>query len=310
MPLGKKKKKKGAVAVTDEENLALFELTPVPAEAEPEFDPVERPLWTQSKARFIQRYLRYFVYVTKHGTYIDGFAGPQYAKSPDMWSARLVLESEPRWFRRFLLFDRDPKQVERLNELNSAQPARKPKEPKRTIEIFSGDFNEKVSEILTAERIDEAQATFCLLDQRTFECRWSTVERIARHKKGMKIEIFYFLANRWLDRALKSRQKEESKKEVELWWGGADWRRVLPMARVERATAFVQKFRELGYRSVRAWPIYKRQSGREVMYYMIHATDHPMAPGLMRRAYANAVKPIMKDKQLTILTGYFGDSLE
>ncbi|MCI0628905.1 MAG: hypothetical protein L0387_45880 [Acidobacteria bacterium] len=39
--------------------------------------PLRNPLWTQNKAKLIERYLYYFVMVTKHGTYIDGFAGPQ-----------------------------------------------------------------------------------------------------------------------------------------------------------------------------------------------------------------------------------------
>ena len=34
---------------------------------------LERPLWTKNKAKLIERYLYYFVLVTKHGTYIDGF---------------------------------------------------------------------------------------------------------------------------------------------------------------------------------------------------------------------------------------------
>ena len=36
------------------------------------------------------------------------------------------------------------------------------------------------------------------------------------------------------------------------------------------------------------------------MYYMIHATDHPEAPKLMRRAYHRAVDPIEPLKQLKL----------
>lgn len=45
--------------------------------------PLRNPIWTENKARLIERYLYYFVLITKHGTYIDGFAGPQYADRPD-----------------------------------------------------------------------------------------------------------------------------------------------------------------------------------------------------------------------------------
>ena len=68
---------------------------------------IKNPIWTKSKAKLIEKYLYYFVMITKHGTYIDGFAGPQKLDKPAMWSAKLVLESEPRWFRNFYLYDKD-----------------------------------------------------------------------------------------------------------------------------------------------------------------------------------------------------------
>jgi hypothetical protein len=36
------------------------------------------------------------------------------------------------------------------------------------------------------------------------------------------------------------------------------------------------------------------------MYYMVHATDHPDAPGLMLRAYNAAVKPKEPYEQLLL----------
>jgi hypothetical protein len=65
------------------------------------------------------------------------------------------------------------------------------------------------------------------------------------------------------------------------------------MSREERCDVLVGRFkRELGYLSVRAWPIYERENGGAVMYYMIHATDHPEAPKLISRAYRNTVSPL------------------
>src|SRR2546425_11454358 len=92
----------------------LFELPEKQAD-EIRVDQLRHPLWTENKSKLIERYLYYFVLVTKHGTYIDGFAGPQ--SSPDNWSARLVLENEPPWLRHFYLFDRDLEQVKQLDEL-------------------------------------------------------------------------------------------------------------------------------------------------------------------------------------------------
>jgi len=39
------------------------------------------------------------------------------------------------------------------------------------------------------------------------------------------------------------------------------------------------------------WPIYGRKNSQKIMYFMIHATDHPEAPKLMQRAYRKAVDP-------------------
>ncbi len=90
------------------ETATLFELPP-PIPPEPKIRPVRYPVWTENKAMLIQRYLLYFAYITKHGNYIDGFAGPQEPDRPEMWAARLVIESRPRWFRKFFLVEIDHK---------------------------------------------------------------------------------------------------------------------------------------------------------------------------------------------------------
>jgi hypothetical protein len=87
---------------------------------------VREPIWTENKARFIEHYLRFFVQITKHGAYIDGFAGPQYSEKPDAWAAALVLASEPKWLRHFFLCELTKRGVAALRELKKSQP-----EPRR-----------------------------------------------------------------------------------------------------------------------------------------------------------------------------------
>jgi three-Cys-motif partner protein len=258
------------------------------------------PVWTDNKARFIMRYLRYFVYITKHGTYIDGFAGPQQEKETDAWAAKLVLESEPRRLRHFHLCDIDKKQVARLEAMKAAQPTAdvSGKPIVRNVEIYSGDFNQRIDDVLNGGTISEKEATFCLLDQRTFECYWSTVEKIAKYKKtGMKIELFYFLANGWFERAFCA-QKDLDK--LANWWGRSDWKDLRAMSRDQRRDLIVERMRnELGYEHVMPWSIYKRNTGGAVMYFMIHATDHPEGPVQMSRAYRNTVLPLEPLEQLS-----------
>ena len=68
------------------------------------------------------------------------------------------------------------------------------------------------------------------------------------------------------------------------WWGRADWQKLSDMPREKRKDGLVLRMkRDLGYKSAKAWPIYERQDGGLVMYYMIHASDHPEGPTLMSR---------------------------
>jgi hypothetical protein len=68
-----------------------------------------------------------------------------------------------------------PRKCEQLDQLRVQYPA-------RNVRVFPGDFNVRVDEVLqAADIIGPREAAFCLLDQRTFECRWkastSLVER-------------------------------------------------------------------------------------------------------------------------------------
>jgi three-Cys-motif partner protein len=101
--------------------------------------------------------------ITHHGTYIDGFAGPQEKDKPEMWSAKLVLESEPRWLQRFYLCELKPSSIAALETLKSSQRPRdkEKKEPKRFIKIVPGDFNKTVGEVLGG-RQHSAQAGYVL----------------------------------------------------------------------------------------------------------------------------------------------------
>jgi three-Cys-motif partner protein len=176
----------------------LFANLPPPADKPIKFKPAERPIWTENKAKLIERYLFYFVLITKHGAYIDGFAGPQYEGKSDAWAAKLVLESKPAFLRNFWLCELNTNGIAKLEELKAAQP----KIRNRTIEVVPGDFNANVAGLLKKSNIDNNTATFCLLDQRTFECEWQTLVALSRHRADYKIELFYFLATGWLDRSI------------------------------------------------------------------------------------------------------------
>lgn len=277
-----------------QKQLEMFDI-PLIKTQEHSFKPIQYPVWTERKAKLIERYLFYFVLITKHGTYIDGFAGPQKEDEPETWVAHLAIGNEPRWLNNFYLFEQNLKQYDCLIKLKESQP----EDSKREIKTFCGDFNCLIHEFLEERPIGKKEATFCLLDQRTFECHWSTVETLATHKdEGLKIELFYFLPISWLDRSITALK---DKSVLVNWWGGDDWDKIIGLKPLERALLFCRKFEEeLEYKFVKPWPIYSRRGGGRIMYFMIHASDHFEAPKLMYRAY----KEVVGDKKPHIQLGF------
>jgi three-Cys-motif partner protein len=290
-------------ATRESKQLLLIPMPPTPP-VEPELRKPRHPVWTENKALLIQRYLYYFVMITKHGTYIDGFAGPQDPNNEDTWAAKLVIESRPRWLRQLFLCEIDGTKVELLGDLVARQPPRdkEKSEPKRTVEVLPGDCNQVIPALLASGKLNPNDATFCLLDQRTFECEWATVQAVAAHRaEGYKVEQFYFLANSWLERAIAATTTEDGVAAIRRWWGCDDWGRLREMDSMGRAQWLCARFRdELGYTSVKAWPIFEHRNGGKIMYFMIHATDHPEAPKLMSRAYLRAVMPVEPMEQLSL----------
>jgi three-Cys-motif partner protein len=264
---------------------------------------INQPIWTENKAQFIRHYLRFFVQITKHGAYIDGFAGPQSFEHLDAWCAALVLSSEPRWLRRFFLFESSPRGFKALEDLAVAESGardRRGKKVNRNIELYRGDFNANVDKVLCDEKIPQKEATFCLLDQRTFECQWGTVKKLAAFKQPPqnKIELLYFLGVGWIHRAISNVRNKEL---LLRWWGQPGWESLKDLSAWTLADRVRTRFvNELGYRSAAAYPIFESAQRDRIMYYMIHASDHTEAPALMVRAHARAVRAISPSVQVSL----------
>lgn len=239
------------------------------------------PLWTHNKANLIKEYLRLFIYITKHGTYIDGFAGPQDPKHLNTWAAKKVLEIEPKWLRDFWFCEKDAAKIKKLHSLKTQHETRK-----RRVEVLEGDFNTAVYEIFKSGRITDKTATFALLDQRTFECEWRTVTALSRHKTQTKIELFYFFPTGWVDRSLGALKASATIAKVRNWWGREDWTQLRGLNGTVRAMQVAKRFEdELGYKQAKVYAIHSEKDGGRIMYHMIHATDHSDATPLMVRAY-------------------------
>jgi three-Cys-motif partner protein len=124
--------------------------------------------------------------------------------------------------------------------------------------------------------------------------------KLARYKNppNNKIELLYFLGVGWLHRAFSGLRRQQIARE---WWGREDWKDLHKLncwsvADLTR-TRFID---ELGYKFAAAYPIFDRENGNRIMYYMIHASDHSEAPALMVRAHGRAVRSLPKERQLVL----------
>src|SRR5262249_29353296 len=159
-----------------------------------------------------------------------------------------------------------PKKVKLARAMVAALEPRKKGEPKRDIKVYDpSDCNTGIKKLLAGNVIAPKEPTFCLLDQQTFECEWSTLEALARYKTP-KIELFYFLAIGWLDRALAA---TKDLVRLKAWWGRDDWQQLRGLDHSTCAAIVAGRIRdEFAYNFVHAWPIRSRSDEGRVMYYM------------------------------------------
>src|SRR5262249_41884870 len=85
------------------------------------FTPLQRPLWTENKAKLIKRYLFFFALEKKQGAYMDGLAEPKNKKRKNDGAEKLVLKSQPPLLREFWLCELTKNGVDALRNLKKAQ---------------------------------------------------------------------------------------------------------------------------------------------------------------------------------------------
>lgn len=245
------------------------------------------PDQTDAKSRLIAEYVSKFQLITRGGVFIDGFSAPQSRDHEDAWTARRVLEIEPKWIRAFWLCDIESGGLLQLRRLRDAHH-RRPRS--RHVFVMEGDFNQTHKLILNNPRIRQKTAVFALLDQRNTECHWSTVRALAARAGRTKIELLYFLGTSWLHRSLGSSVRPERLSEIDKWWGGDGWRQLLALSQTQIAETVAGRFsKELGYSFVNSYPIFQEDDGHKVAFHLIHASDHREARTLMARAYMKTV---------------------
>ncbi len=258
-------------------------------------------IWTSNKAQIIARYIYTFLSVTKNVIYIDAFSGRQdEADNEESWTAKNILEKRSVFLRKVYLFEQDARKIPPLQILADDFKPTKAAKNQPKIFVHHGDCNQEIPKVFDSEgnKIRPRQAAFALLDQRTTECSWDLVKYLANLKQpsdvSHRVEILYFLAQGWLNRALKTRTTASKNAETRAWWGDDTWVELLKLKPERRARYLVERFQSLGYKFAQAYGM-RDKNGKE-MFYLIHATDHELAPSLMAKAYQSTCKHLSDEE--------------
>lgn len=196
-------------------------------------------------------------------------------------------------------FEENTAQVRRIQAMvKSFENSERRGNPK--VCITPGDSNKTIPSLFEQanHQLRPRQAVLALLDQRTSECSWDLVKHLSKLKpasaESHKVEIFYFLAQGWLNRAVLSRTSGEKILETSQWWGDEEWSEFIELSEEQRPIRFCEKFQELGYNFCQSYGM-RAENGR-VMFWMIHATDHSRAPKIMQNAYHAVCKGLTDEE--------------
>jgi three-Cys-motif partner protein len=261
------------------------------------------PTWTEEKLRILECYLHGFAVACKSvgGWYaLDLFAGgglnvSETSGSEIPGSPLVALDARSPEASLVLCCEQGDEALAALRH-RTAQYGRR-------CEIFAGDANEKVVEMLG--RVPRRAPAFAFLDPEGAELEWQTVRRVAEHKDpaSTKIEqlILFptdmgFVRLLSLDKPLDPGYAER----VTAMFGNDDWRDIYERRRADQITAeqareeylrlYVRGLRDdLGYAYVQERQITKeptRPGGRGApMYFLVHATDKDAGERIMDHCF-------------------------
>jgi three-Cys-motif partner protein len=260
--------------------------------------------WTEQKLDILSDYLAAFTKAsTRAGTtvYLDLFAGQPENVSRERsghiirGSARRALDTSP------------PFTILRFFELSTNAAALnrtlRAEYPDRNFRVVPGDCNEVIDQVLHELRPFNWAPTFAFLDQQSTEVKWTTLERLASHKRANKpkVELWLLCASGLLPRGLRLRQADVDDgvaDQMTLMFGTTQWHDALLATREGELSGaqFRDELtnlmrwrleRDLGYKATRVFKV-KNTAGSEI-FDMIFATDHAVGDKIMKAVYSKAM---------------------
>ncbi|MGN9805511.1 three-Cys-motif partner protein TcmP [Micromonospora sp. L32] len=259
--------------------------------------------WTRHKLQILEDYLASFARASKGVTeriYLDLFAGwpENVARETDaliLGSARRALSVEPP-FTRVCLFELGEKARRLEKAIRDAYPGRP------GIRVYDDDCNVTVARALQDLRSVNWAPTFAFVDQFDSEVKWSTLEQIARFRRGKtKAEMWILFATGMYPRGLNLHGQAMNASYGDTlteMLGSEEW---IPIAQARRSGRLSpaqardewvnlvrwRLERELGYR--KSYGFTMKNTGGQDIYDMIFVTDHDAGDRIMRHLYGKAL---------------------
>ncbi len=225
--------------------------------------------------------------------YIDGFAGSgiHLSKATGEFvpgSPVNALSIQPP-FDDYFLIDLDGDRVDQLRKLVGER---------RDIHVLHGDCNRVLlEEVFPAVRYEDYRRGLCLLDPYGLHLNWQVLETAGRMRS---IEIFLNFPIMDMNRNALWSQPErvspESTKRMTLFWGDESWRQaayreqtdlfgeedLIKRSNEEVVAAFRERLKKVAGFAYVSEPLPMRNSNRAVVYYLIFASQQPVADKIVR----------------------------
>jgi three-Cys-motif partner protein len=258
--------------------------------------------WTRNKLQILSGYLPAFNQASylksSERLYIDLMAGSPTNRDKDTGeefdgSARLALAASPSFTR--LAF------CEQAAQAAALKADLRPRYPDRNFEVYPGDCNESIDQVLADLAPWRWAPTFVFADQQGAEIHWQTLAKLAAFRTGKrKAELWILMSPAMITKGVAGTNAAAFAARVDALYGNHTWRRIQTAARgsgritpEEYRDEMVNLLRwqleqELGYAMTARIPM--NMPNNMPIYDMVFATDHPVGNRIMTDLYQRAAE--------------------
>lgn len=253
-------------------------------ESDPIYDPEDGLIvsevgpWWKDKLRYLEHYVSQLTTAMKGKwdelVYIDLFSGPGKCKIRNREEfilgspLRALHARDP--FDRYFFVDINPEYTRALTERCRAS------ERSSSVQIIPDDSNLVVDTILAQIPPYPARKVLCFafLDPEGLELKWSTVEKLGRHR----IDLLVNFSSSGIKRTIGKLSKLEYTL-LDEFFGCEDWRRCCDQ-KTGKAPAwrlldlYQKRLRDLGYKEFVSSDVIRSESRRLPLYYLLFASKH------------------------------------